>query len=107
MLLTNEFLRPYKEKANPFPNPLGEFVYYRTYSRYLAEEGRREKWWETVRRVVEYNCSLDPNVTSREAEKMFDFIYNLKLFPSGRTLWVGGEEVSKQWIGLSLPVPEF
>ena len=96
MLLTNEFLRPYKEKANPFPNPLGEFVYYRTYSRYLAEEGRREKWWETVRRVVEYNCSLDPNVTSREAEKMFDFIYNLKLFPSGRTLWVGGEEVSKQ-----------
>lgn len=34
---------------------LGNFVYYRTYSRWLDEEGRRENWWETVRRAVEFN----------------------------------------------------
>ena len=43
---------------------LGAFVYTRTYSRYLPKLGRREFWWETVARAVEYNCSLAP--TSRE-----------------------------------------
>ena len=39
---------------------LGSFVYSRTYSRYIPQLNRREFWWETVRRAVEYNCSLAP-----------------------------------------------
>ena len=35
---------------------LGAFVYSRTYSRFIPRYGRREFWWETVRRAVEYNC---------------------------------------------------
>ncbi len=91
-LLTREFLSPYKHRPNPMEQ-LGSFVYTRTYSRYLPKVGRREFWWETVRRAVEYNCSLAP--TSREeAEKLYNNIYNMRQFLSGRTLWVGNTPVA-------------
>lgn len=94
-LLSREFLSPYKHKPNPMEQ-LGSFVYTRTYSRYLPRIGRREFWWETVRRAVEYNCSLAP--TSREeAEKLYDNIYNMKQFLSGRTLWVGNTPVAEAY----------
>lgn len=92
-LLTDEFISQYKHKVPPL-NELGMFVYYRTYSRWLPEYGRREYWYETVRRAVEYNCSLAPT-TRQEAEKLYDNIYNLRQFLSGRTFWVGGTEVAK------------
>ncbi len=91
-LLRKEFLSPYKHAPNPMEQ-LGSFVYSRTYSRYLPKQGRREFWWETVRRAVEYNCSLAP--TSREeAERLYDNIYHLRQFLSGRTLWVGNTPVA-------------
>ena len=94
-LLTQEFLSPYKHAPNPM-GQLGAFVYTRTYSRYLPRLGRREFWWETVARAVEYNCSLAP--TSREeAEKLYDNIYHMRQFLSGRTLWVGGTPVAEQY----------
>ena len=94
-LLTKEFLSKYKHSPNPM-SQLGAFVYTRTYSRFLPNLGRREMWWETVRRAVEYNCSLAP--TSREeAEKLYDNIYNLRQFLSGRTLWVGGTPVAEMY----------
>ncbi len=94
-LLSREFLSPYKHAPNPMEQ-LGAFVYTRTYSRYLPRLGRREFWWETVARAVEYNCSLAP--TSREeAEKLYDNIYHMRQFLSGRTLWVGGTPVAEQY----------
>lgn len=94
-LLSKEFLSPYKHAPNPMEQ-LGSFVYTRTYSRYLPGLGRREFWWETVRRAVEYNCSLVP--TSRaEAERLYDNIYHMKQFLSGRTLWVGNTAVAKDY----------
>lgn len=92
-LLTDEFIEPYKHRPSPM-GPLGNFVYYRTYSRWLPDENRREYWWETVRRAVEYNCSLVDGVTKEEAEQLFDNIFNLRQFLSGRTFWVGGTEAS-------------
>lgn len=94
-LLSEEFISKYKHRFSPM-NQLGSFVYYRTYSRWLPEEGRREYWWETVRRAVEYNCSLVPT-TREEAEQLFDNIYNLKQFLSGRTFWVGNTPVAKNY----------
>ncbi len=91
-ILSDGFISKYKHMPNPM-NQLGSFVYYRTYSRWLPEENRREYWWETVRRAVEYNCSLVPT-TREEAEKLFDNIFNLRQFLSGRTFWVGGTDVS-------------
>lgn len=102
-LLTDEFLAKY----NDFPshmNELGKFVYYRTYSRFLPEKGRRETWKETVKRATEYNVGLgvrhvqkigykvDYAKFRKEAEELFDSMFNLRQFLSGRTLWVGGAD---------------
>lgn len=95
-LLKDDFLSAYKHSPSNM-KPLGEFVYYRTYSRWLPEEKRREYWWETVKRAVEYNCKLVEGVTAEEAEKLYDNIYNLRQFPSGRTLWLGGTEIAGQY----------
>ncbi|MDH2332470.1 ribonucleoside-triphosphate reductase, adenosylcobalamin-dependent [Paenibacillus polymyxa] len=102
-MLTDEFIGQYPD----FPaemNPLGHFVYLRTYSRWLPEPGRRETWKETVRRATEYNVSLgvkhmdkigygaDGAWHRKEAELLFDNMFHLRQFLSGRTLWVGGAE---------------
>lgn len=94
-LLSDEFISKYKHIKNPMKQ-LGDFVYYRTYSRWIPEEKRREFWWETVRRAVEYNTNLVPT-TRAEAEKLYDNIFHLRQFLSGRTFWVGGTEVAKSY----------
>jgi len=92
-LVSEEFVSKYKHTPSPM-NQLGSFVYYRTYSRWMPEEMRREYWWETVRRSVEYNCSLIPT-SKEEAEKLYKNVFELKQFLSGRTFWVGSTDVSK------------
>lgn len=101
--LGDDFLAKYPD----FPlhmSPLGQFVYYRTYSRFIPELGRRETWKETCRRSVDYNIKLayqhlkkigmyaDTRKLEEEAEGLFDNMFNLRQFLSGRTLWVGGAE---------------
>jgi len=95
-LLTDDFISQYKHLPNPFPTQLGQFVYYRTYSRWLPPEKRREYWWETVRRTVEFNCSL-VKTTQHEAELLYDNIFHLRQFLAGRSLWIGGTDVSSKY----------
>lgn len=110
--LSDDFLSKYKHEKNPFPTELGKFVYYRTYSRYIPEFSRRENWWETVARVVEFNMSLQEDAIRsegmevtppvlenlrKEAEEIYDLMFHLKLFPSGRTLWIGGTKSSRMY----------
>lgn len=102
-LLTNEFIEKYPDFP-PHMNALGQFVYYRTYSRFLPEFGRRETWKETCRRATEYNVGLgvkhiekigyelDVAKFRKEAEEFYDNMFNLRQFLSGRTLWVGGAD---------------
>lgn len=110
--LSTKFVEEYV-KNNPKPlNELGEFVYYRTYSRWLPNKGRREYWYETVKRVVEYSMALEyshirkigftPNLKKlkNEAQKLFANIYNTKQFPSGRSLWIANanETVNEKFV---------
>ncbi len=99
--LSREFLAQYANRPSPFPTDFGLLVFLRTYSRYLEEFQRRERWWEVVLRVVEYSMSLykgpaSPEALKTEAEELYDHIFHLKLFSAGRTLWAGGSEVVKQ-----------
>lgn len=87
--LSKDFLSKYKHKPDPFTNDLGSFVFYRTYSRWINGKQRREYWWETVARTVDHNLSLSKMKVDRQmAEELFDAVYNLKVLPSGRALWV-------------------
>ena len=107
-ILSNDFLSKYKGNKNPL-SPIGEFVYLRTYSRYLDDKKRREHWFETVLRTTEYNISLGIDFKKKngipinmekeikEAEYLFDNLYNLRTFTSGRTLFMGGTEIVKEY----------
>lgn len=97
VFLKKDFLSKYENK-NPFKNAMSEFVYLRTYSRWLENEKRRETWLETCERVVNYSFKLYSGHKTHEelvleAEKMFDDVFNLRYLPAGRTLWVGGTEI--------------
>ena len=107
-LLSKEFLDTYRNRKSPLSH-IGEFVYLRTYSRYQEEKKRRENWFETVLRTTEYNIGLgieyrkkmglliDPEQERKEAEDLFDHLFHLRTFTSGRTLYMGGTEVVKQY----------
>jgi len=92
-LLSKDFLNKYKHIKPPMTE-LGNLVYYRTYSRWISEKKRREYWWETCARAIDFNCSLQPRTTQKEAESLFDNMFNLRQFLSGRTLWSGGTATS-------------
>lgn len=94
-LLTDQFISNYKHRQSPM-GELGSFVFYRTYSRYMADKSRREYWWETVKRAVDYNTGL-VKTTPEEAQKLFDNVFNLKQFLSGRTFWIGNTQVSNYY----------
>lgn len=107
-LLTKEFLKKYEEAKSPL-SLIGEFVYLRTYSRYLEDKKRRETWFETVLRTTEYNIGLeiefkkknnipiDWEAVQKEAEYLFDNLFYLRTFTSGRTLYMGGTEVVRDY----------
>lgn len=107
-ILSQEFLKEYRDRKSPLSH-IGEFVYLRTYSRYLEEKKRRETWFETVLRTTEYNIGLGiefkkqnglpirPEEEEKEARALFDNLFNLRTFTSGRTLYMGGTEVVKQY----------
>lgn len=96
MELSKEFLKNYENKKPPFTE-IGLFTYLRTYSRWIESENRNETWLETCKRVVNWNFNLDANPDKNEMEMMFDNMFNLRQFPSGRTLWVGGTEIADEY----------
>ena len=74
---------------------LGEFVFNRTYARYLESRKRREEWWETSSRAVKYNTELDKNLNDKRKIDLLEHVFNHKIFLSGRTLWTGGGEIGE------------
>lgn len=93
--LSQEVVDSFAAKT-PAWGPVGEVTFYRSYSRWLPEKSRRESWTEVVTRVVEYSMSLDNKTPldqlQCEANDLFDTIWNMRAFPAGRTLWIGGTE---------------
>jgi ribonucleoside-diphosphate reductase alpha chain len=74
-----------------FKNPSQEFVYLRTYSRWLEEFSRRENWEETVDRYINFIVhERGDRIPPKVIKKMKQFISELKVMPSMRALWTAG-----------------
>ena len=108
--LDDRFLEPYKIRRQPFGYPpLGELVYYRTYSR-IQEDGTKEEWWQTVKRVVEGTYSIQKDHINgnnlgweeergqRSAKQMYDLIYNMKFLPPGKPFLSVTHEIISQYL---------
>ena len=81
-----------QESKKYFRNPLSEFVYYRTYSRWIEEEGRRETWIETVERYLNFmRENLAGKLTESEYEEIKKAILQQEVMPSMRLLWSAGK----------------
>ena len=106
--LSENFINKFKRKKPPFGfNGLGELVYMRTYSR-IKENGKNERWWETVQRVVEGTYSMQKNwIDSHQlgwnpwqaqasAQDMYERIFNMKFLPPGRGLWAMGTPITEE-----------
>ena len=79
------------ESKKAFRNPLGEFVYYRTYSRWVEEESRRETWTETVNRFMSFmRENMKDKLTEKEYEEVHHGIFNQEAMPSMRLLQFAG-----------------
>ena len=106
--LSEKFINKYKRKKPPFGfNGLGELVYMRTYSR-IKDDGKNERWWETVQRVVEGTYTMQKNwidshqlgwnpwQAQKSAQDMYERIFTMKFLPPGRGLWAMGTAVTEK-----------
>lgn len=74
-----------------FQGELSEFIYYRTYSRWIEEEGRRETWTETIDRYVNYMREvLGERLSESEYADVRQAILSQRVMPSMRLLWSAG-----------------
>ena len=106
--LSEKFIDKYKRKRPPFGfNGLGELVYMRTYSR-IKENGKNERWWETIQRVVEGTYTMQKNwieshqlgwnawQAQKSAQEMYERMFNMKFLPPGRGLWAMGTPITEE-----------
>lgn len=85
-----------EESKKYFQNPLGEFVFYRSYSRWLEEENRRETWIETIDRFMSFmKENLGKKLTEKEYDEIREAILSQKVMPSMRLLWSAGPAARK------------
>ncbi len=82
-----------KESSKYFKNnPLGEFVFLRTYARWIPSENRRETWIETVDRYVSFmRENLGDKLTEEEYAEVREAILNQEAMPSMRLLQFAGD----------------
>ncbi|MFA6404679.1 MAG: ATP cone domain-containing protein [Candidatus Paceibacterota bacterium] len=74
-----------------FRNALGQFVYYRTYSRWIDQENRRETWIETVDRYIGFmKENLGSKLKEEEYKEIRENILTQSAIPSMRLLQFAG-----------------
>lgn len=80
------------ESKKYFRNPLAEFIYYRTYAKWIEDEGRRETWIETIDRYIDFmRKNLGSKLKENEYKEVREAILNQEVMPSMRLLQFAGK----------------
>ncbi len=93
-----EHVRKLAEESKKYfkDNPLGEFVYLRSYARWIESEQRRETWVETVERYVDFmKENLGDKLTKKEYAEVKDAILKQEVMPSMRLMQFSGDSARK------------
>ena len=78
------------------PTTYQDFIYKRTYSRYLHDQNRRETFDETVARYYDFFVPRIPEQYRDEWKEATDAIVDLEVMPSMRALWTAGEALERE-----------
>ena len=85
-----------RESKKYFQNSLAEFVYYRSYSRWIDGEQRRETWIETVDRYIEFmRENVGKKLSEKDYEEVYEAILRQEVMPSMRLMWSAGSAARK------------
>ncbi len=91
-LVPEEVKKLTKEGEKYFNNTLAEFIYYRTYSRWLEDKSRRETWIETVDRYMDFmKENVGESLSKKEYSEVREAILKHEAMPSMRLLQFAGE----------------
>ena len=100
--IEDDFVKKYATRLAPWGfNGMGEIVFLRTYSR-KKSNGTTESWPETIQRVINGAISIGVPYTQKEAEALFEHMFNLRCSMSGRALWQLGTPMVEKFGGASL-----
>lgn len=87
----SEFQRAILESRKYFSCDYSEFIYFRTYSRWIERLRRRETWIETVTRYTDFmKENLGEKLSPQEYAEVHSAILNMRVMPSMRLLWSAG-----------------
>ena len=78
-----------------FPNECSEFIYTRTYARWMEDEGRRETWPETIERYINFISEEVDGIPDKTIRKIRQYVSNFEVMPSMRMLWEAGSAAKK------------
>ena len=111
--LSDDFVEQYADKKIDWGFPihdglsLGELTYIAKYSR-KKEDGTKERWHETCRRIIEgmfsiqkdhckhFRTSWNDHKAQRAAKDAYDRLFHFKWTPPGRGMWAMGTSMVHQ-----------
>jgi ribonucleoside-diphosphate reductase alpha chain len=95
-IIPAENRKVFDESSSYFVSSYEEFIFYRTYSKWQDNLGRRETWVETIDRFMEYmKKRLGKNLSDKDAAEVREAILRQEICPSMRLLWSAGEACEK------------
>ncbi len=91
-----ESKKVFDESSSYFVSSYEEFIFYRTYSKWQDNLGRRETWIETIDRFMAYmKENLGNKLSAKDFSELKEGILNQEICPSMRLLWSAGEACKK------------
>lgn len=96
LLVPERVKRLNEESKKNFRNPLSEFVYYRSYAKWIDSESRRETWVETVDRYINFmRGKLGNKLKESEYKEIREAILKQESMPSMRLMQFAGIAADK------------
>lgn len=84
------------ESKKYFKNEFSEFIFYRTYARWIEEEERRETWIETVDRYIDFmRKNLGNKMKEAEYKEVREAILKQEAMPSMRLMQFAGKAADR------------
>lgn len=83
-----------------FNDTFQDFIYFRTYSRWVEEKGRREFWSESVQRYENFFIKKVPNAKKNEFKMACKALLATEVMGSMRALWTAGKALEREHLCL-------